>query len=79
MGQVLTPRRPLATISLSVHAEAEDLVSIRMQHPHGLRTELHLDCEETSNLIDTLIEALEIAQPPQPKPRVAVTLIRKKA
>lgn len=77
MGEVLNHRRPLETISLSVHTDAQGLVSLRMQHPHGLRTALHLDCEEASNLIDTLIEAVEIVQPPQPKPRVAVTLVRK--
>ncbi|WP_439606887.1 hypothetical protein [Hydrogenophaga sp.] len=79
MGEVLNRRQPLRTINLSVHPEADGLVSIHMQHPQGLRTTLQLDDEETSNLIDTLIDALEIIQPPAPKPRIAVTLIRKKA
>lgn len=79
MGEVLNRRRPLETISLTVHTDTEGLVSIRMLHPHGLRTALQLDAEEASDLIETLMEALEIVQPPAPKPRIAVTLIRNKA
>lgn len=79
MGEVLNRRQPLQTISLTVHPDADGLVSIHMQHPQGLRTTLQLDDEETSNLIDTLMDALQIIQPPAPKPRIAVTLIRKKA
>jgi len=78
MGEVLNRRRPLQTICLTVHPEADGLVSIHMQHPQGLRTTLRLDEEETSNLIDTLADALEIIHPHAPKPRIAVTLIRKK-
>ena len=79
MGEVLNRHRPLETISLSVHPDTDGLVSIRMQHPQGLRTELHLDSNEAKNLVDTLIEALRIVQPPPPKPRIAVTLVRSKA
>lgn len=79
MGEILSRRRPLETISLTVHTDTEGLVSIRMLHPLGLRTTLQLDADETSNLIDTLIEAMEIIEPPAPKPRIAVSLVRNKA
>lgn len=79
MGEVLNRRQPLQTISLAVQPDMDGQVALHMHHPKGLRTVLHLDSEETSDLIEALTEALQIVQPPDIKPRIAVTLIRKKA
>ena len=69
---------PLQTIHLAVQPCDDGLVSIQMQHLEGIRTVLHLDCNEARGLISALTDAVAIAEPKDQKPRIAVTLIRTK-
>lgn len=79
MGEAVNRARPLQTITLAVQPDKGGLIALHMHHPKGLSTVLHLSCDETDALIDVLAEARLIAQPNDPKPRIAVTLLRNEA
>ncbi len=75
----MNPARVAPVIHLTVRPCDDGQVALQLQHPKGFQSVLYLDPPELAELQQALDDASQIANPTPLKPRIAVTLIRKKA